>query len=84
MLNTNKYVPVSMGTQISLKLSDKMLRKARQHSKKYGYDSLQDFIRETMRERLFGSPALASEEALARFWNTKEEEEAWAHLQKEK
>jgi hypothetical protein len=42
-----------MGTQISLKLSEKMFNLAKKESDKHGYDTLQDFIRELLRERLF-------------------------------
>ena len=79
-----------MTTQINLKLSDKMLKAAKKQAEKQGYDSLQDFIRETMRQRLFDEPfggrytAQASEKALAKHWLSKEEDAAWAHLQKAK
>ncbi len=79
-----------MGTQISIKLSEKMFDSAKGYADMYGYDSLQDFIRETIREKLFENEKLsgkktylASEKALARNWMSKEEDEAWAHLQKE-
>lgn len=79
-----------MGTQISIKLSEKMFDSAKGYADMYGYDSLQDFIRETIREKLFENEELsgketylASEKALARNWMSKEEDEAWAHLQKE-
>ena len=77
-----------MGTQISLKLSDRMFKAAKEYAESQGYHTLQDFIREAIRQRLFGEEqlsgrftALASEKALARRWLTKEEDEAWAHLQ---
>jgi len=75
-----------MGTQISLKLSEEMLKSAKSYSKEHGFDSLQDFIREMMRRRLYERhfTELASEESLAEHWDTKEEDEAWAYLQKEK
>lgn len=81
-----------MGTQISLKLSDKMFALAKKHAEYKGYDNLQDFIRETIREKLFEEKEhmsglltyKASEQALAKNWLTKEEDEAWKHLQKEK
>ncbi len=82
-----------MGTQISLKLSERMISFAKIYSKKHGFDSLQDFIRELLRERLFEreteifgglSTYKASEEALAKSWLSTEEDKAWAHLQKEK
>ncbi len=80
-----------MSTQISLKLSDKMIKVARKEAERKGYDSLQDFIRESLREKLFEKEELvnglltykASEKSLAKNWLTKEEDKAWAHLQKE-
>lgn len=79
-----------MGTQISIKLSEKMFDSAKSYAEMYGYDSLQDFIRQTIREKLFENEGLngkqtylASENSLARNWLLKEEDEAWAHLQKE-
>ena len=81
-----------MSTQISLKLSDRTYSYAKAYAEKYGFDSLQDFIRELIREKLFEreseifggfSTYKASEEALARDWLSPEEDKAWAHLQKE-
>ena len=80
-----------MGTQISIKLSEKMFDNAKNYAEVHGYDNLQDFIREILREKLFEEENLtgkltyfASEKSLARNWLLKEEDEAWAHLQKEK
>jgi len=80
-----------MGTQINLKLSDRMFTSAREYADVHGFDTMQDLIRELLRQRLFEDKevtggihtALASEKSLARHWLTKEEDEAWAHLQKE-
>ncbi|MEK6963214.1 MAG: hypothetical protein AABX70_02210 [Nanoarchaeota archaeon] len=79
-----------MSTQINLKLSEKMLKTARTMADVRGFDNLQDFIRETLREKLFEEEnvsgictTLASEKALAKNWLSKEEDEAWKHLQKE-
>ena len=81
-----------MGTQISLKLSDRIFSSAKIYPELHGFDNLQDFIRELIRERLFEgetevfggfSTYLASEESLGRSWLSPEEDEAWAHLQKE-
>ena len=76
--------------QISLKLSDKMFDSAKGYIETHGFDNLQDFIRETLREKLFEKEEvkgkltyLASEKSLAKNWMSKEEDEAWAHLQKE-
>ena len=79
-----------MGTQISLKLSEKMLATAKKYARMQGYDNLQDFIREMLREKLFERENIsglntykASEASLAKNWLRKEEDEAWEHLQKE-
>ena len=79
-----------MGTQISLKLSARMLAAAKKYAGKQGYENLQDFIREMLRERLFERENVsglntykASEASLAKNWLRKEEDEAWEHLQKE-
>ena len=89
-LNIFMYIIVFMGTQISIKLSDKMFDTAKGYADLHGYDSLQDFIRETLRKKLFEEEELdgkltylASEKSLARDWLSKEEDRAWAHLQKE-
>lgn len=80
-----------MSTQISLKMSDKMMEEAQKHVEEKGYDNLQDFIRETLRQKLFEDKEssslmtyLSSEKSLAKKWLTKEEDEAWKHLQKGK
>jgi hypothetical protein len=87
-LNTFMYLLVSMGTQINLKLSDAVYSQAKKYSKSLGYGNVQEFIRETIREKLFEKENetgglhtyLASEKSLAKLWNTKEEDEAWKHL----
>lgn len=89
-LYTNSYALVRMSTQISVKLSSKMLASAKTYADTRGFDTLQDLIRELLREKLFEKDAvngfqtyLASEKSLAKHWLSKEEEQAWAHLQKE-
>ena len=42
-----------MNTQINLRLPEKILISARKYSEKHGYGTIQDFIKETMREKLF-------------------------------
>ncbi|MCF7861674.1 hypothetical protein K9M79_05490 [Candidatus Woesearchaeota archaeon] len=76
-----------MSTQINLKLSNKMYNSAKKTTERLGYDSVQDFIRETLRRKLFEevdgfNTYLASEKSLSA-WNNKEEDKAWHHLQKE-
>ena len=80
-----------MSTQISIQLPDNMLQLVKRHTKQFGFNTVQDFIRETLREKLFEKEekisgfltAHASEKALAKHWLTREEDDAWAHLQKE-
>ncbi|MCC7574867.1 ribbon-helix-helix domain-containing protein [Candidatus Woesearchaeota archaeon] len=92
-INTESYLFVLMGMQISLKLSDKMFNTAKNFSEEKGYDTLQDFIRETIREKLFEQnneklrgiqTYKASEKTLAKRWSTAKEAKAWSHLQKKK
>ncbi len=79
-----------MSTQISLKLSDKMFDTAKTFAELKGFNNLQDFIREILRERLFEEENIgglftytASEKTLAKNWLSKEEDVAWKHLEKE-
>lgn len=79
-----------MSTQISLKLSDNLLKTARKYAENKGFENLQDFIRETLRQKLFEGEEniggaftyLASEDSLSRNYLSKSEDEAWKHLQK--
>ncbi len=52
----------SMNRQINLRLPETMLRKARKHSEKHGYSSLQEFIKETLREKLFEDTTITKKE----------------------
>jgi len=67
------------------------MEEALKHVEDKGYENLQDFIRETLREKLFEDEEingmqtyLASIPSLAKNWISREEDEEWAHLQKEK
>ncbi|MFH0752147.1 MAG: hypothetical protein V1914_00960 [archaeon] len=44
-----------MNTQINLRLPEKMLVSAKKHANKHGFGTVQEFIKETLREKLFGS-----------------------------
>ena len=94
LIENFKYRMVSiniMTEQINLRLSTEFIKKAREYSKRKGYSNLQEFIKNLLRERLFEKENVggvftynASEKALSKNWLTKEEDKAWAHLQKEK
>lgn len=63
--NALKYQNIpdgTMNTQISIRLPKPMLTKARQTAKQEGYGSVQDFIRETVREKLFDDDVLTPKE----------------------
>jgi hypothetical protein len=51
-----------MTTQINLRMSDKLLAQVRKSSESLGFENIQDFIRETIREKLFGEPDITPEE----------------------
>jgi len=62
---TFKYQKVSIGimnTQINLRLPEKLLNAAKVFSKKHGYSTTQEFIKETLREKLFETQELTKEE----------------------
>ena len=89
-LYTTTYLNVSMNTQVNVKLSEKMAKSARKYADSHGFDTIQDLIRELLREKLFEceekqpsglATYKASESALAKRWLTKEEDDAWKHLQ---
>ena len=51
-----------MNTQINLRMPEKLLNSAKSYSDEHGYGSLQDFIKETIREKLFDEPEITKEE----------------------
>ncbi len=51
-----------MNTQINLRVPQKMLVEAQNYSKHHGYSTVQEFIKDIMREKLFEEPELSQEE----------------------
>ncbi len=51
-----------MNTQINLRLPEKIIVSAKSYAEKHGYGTLQEFIKETLRERLFEEPQVSKEE----------------------
>ena len=51
-----------MNTQINLRIPQKLLSSVRTYSNEHGYGSVQDFIKETIREKLFDEPEISKEE----------------------
>lgn len=52
----------SMNTQINLRLPENMLTSVRSYSEEHGYGSVQDFIKETIREKLFDEEEITKRE----------------------
>jgi len=52
----------SMNTQINVRLSEKMLVSAQTYAKRHGFGTIQELIKETMREKLFEEPIISKEE----------------------
>tara|TARA_Y100000310_G_scaffold289499_1_gene315945 strand:+ start:620 stop:865 length:246 start_codon:yes stop_codon:yes gene_type:complete len=51
-----------MNAQVNLRLPQNLLRLVRTYSEKHGFGSIQDFIKETIREKLFNEPEITREE----------------------
>lgn len=74
--------------QINLKLPENFVKAAEDYAKKFGFKNIQELAASSMREKIFAKremnenmiPALMSEQALAKDWLTKEEDEAWKDL----
>ena len=51
-----------MTTQINLRLPNSMLARVRKRSESLGFENIQDFIRDIIREKIFGEPELTPKE----------------------
>lgn len=51
-----------MNTQINLRLPEKLLSSAKSYTEKHGFGSIQEFIKETLREKLFDEPEISKDE----------------------
>jgi len=50
-----------MATQINLKMTDDFFEQADEYAKKHGFMSIQEFIREAVREKLYDEPQIRQE-----------------------
>ncbi len=60
-----KYQQVSLGimnAQINLRLPEKLLVSVRAYAENRGFSTIQDFIKEMLRERIFEEPELSKNE----------------------
>ena len=53
-----------MNTQINVRLSDDLLGATKEYAKTHGYCNLQDFIKETIREKVFEIKDMTKEEVM--------------------
>lgn len=51
-----------MNIQINLRMPQRLLSSVRSYSYEHGFGSVQDFITETIREKLFDEPEISKEE----------------------
>jgi len=67
-----------MNKQINLRLPDSLLKSATKYAEKHGFGSVQDFIKETLREKLFGPEFTKEEMALAKkIYDVTEKNNLW-------
>jgi hypothetical protein len=51
-----------MNTQINLRMPEKLLHSAQSYSDEHGFGTIQDFIKETIREKLFDESEITKAE----------------------
>jgi metal-responsive CopG/Arc/MetJ family transcriptional regulator len=51
-----------MNSQINVRMPEKMLTAAHTYAEKNGYGTIQEFIKETIREKIFGEEKLSKKE----------------------
>ena len=51
-----------MNTQINVRLPGKVLISAKSYAEEHGFNSIQEFIKEAIREKLFEKPEISKEE----------------------
>ena len=51
-----------MNTQINVRLPEKVLMSAQTYAEEHGFNSIQEFIKEAIREKLFEKPEISKEE----------------------
>jgi len=51
-----------MNTQINIRMPQKLLSSVRSYSDEHGFGSVQEFVKETIREKLFDEPEITKEE----------------------
>ena len=52
----------TMNTQINVRLPEKVLVSAQSYAEEHGFSSIQEFIKEAIREKLFEKPEISKDE----------------------
>ena len=55
-------IDTNMNTQINLRMPKKMISSANSYAEEHGFGTIQEFIKETVREKLFDEPEISKEE----------------------
>lgn len=53
-----------MNTQINVRFPEKILNSATVYAEEHGFGTVQEFIKETVREKLFDEPEISKEELI--------------------
>ena len=51
-------------TQINVRLDDSFLGKAKKYAQQHGFSTVQELMKESLREKLFGEPMITKEELM--------------------
>ncbi len=58
-------IPIdTMNKQVNLRLPEHLLAKAEKHAQRQGFGTIQEFIKETLREKLFEKPKISKKELM--------------------
>ena len=70
---------MTTATQLNVRLADSLLDKATIYAKKHGFGNIQELIKESLREKVFGEPTITKEELmlLKKLAQVSEEKNLW-------
>ena len=54
----------TMNKQVNVRLSDELLTEAKEYAKAHGYGTVQDLMKEMLREKVFGTESITRKEAI--------------------
>jgi len=53
-----------MNTQINLRIPEELLERSQEYAKNNGFGNIQELIKESLREKIFGKPIITAEELI--------------------